>query len=288
MMDYNLFKSIAFSRIKEFLPPIYSDFEPVLERVRKVNEEKDALILRPPDADSYKALPMVYLDDMYEVFCETQDLDDVLLAIASVIVNYTGYYPDDMVDLDFSKMKDRIIMNLISYDMNEELIKTIPHTDLSNMAIIYRVIMGYENNGFNSVIVNEGVLEELGLTIGELHECAMRNTKRIFPEMINKLDDGAYILTNESGLFGASMMLYKDVMSRVGEMMGDDEFYVVPSSIHELVLVSREIADPHSLVRMLAEGNDAINMSKEILSNSIYEYNCDSGECTVVASYEDA
>ena len=45
MMDYKLFKKIIEERILDYLPPIFADAEVKVNKVNKINEEKDALIV---------------------------------------------------------------------------------------------------------------------------------------------------------------------------------------------------------------------------------------------------
>lgn len=47
MMDYEVFREVVSERIKDFLPPIFSSYKVKINTVRKVNEEKEALIMMP-------------------------------------------------------------------------------------------------------------------------------------------------------------------------------------------------------------------------------------------------
>ena len=69
-MDYEIFKNVICERIMDFLPPIYGEMEPAIQEVTKVNEVKDALVLRPAKDGPAVAMPMIYLDDMYETGSE--------------------------------------------------------------------------------------------------------------------------------------------------------------------------------------------------------------------------
>ena len=72
MMDYQLFKQVIEKRLKEELPPIFSDYEIKTMPVKKVNEDKDAITLVPPKSPRIIAVPTLYMDEMYEHFQECE------------------------------------------------------------------------------------------------------------------------------------------------------------------------------------------------------------------------
>jgi len=41
-------------------------------------------------------------------------LDDILFKIAFTIMQYTGFVPREIIDIDFNKKKDSIVMTLIN------------------------------------------------------------------------------------------------------------------------------------------------------------------------------
>ena len=81
-----------------------------------------------------------------------------------------------------------------------------------------------------------------------------------------------YVATNSSRMFGASVIAYPDFMEAAAEKMGGD-FYVLPSSVHETILVpddGREIAA--GLRAMVQDVNEVDVAPKERLSNEAYHY----------------
>jgi len=114
MMNYDLFKEVIKERVTEYLPPIFSEADIFIEKVNKINEEKEALIVMLKGKDMAYAAPNIYLDEMYEAFSEHEDLDDILFKIAFTIMQYTGFVPREIIDIDFNKKKDSIVMTLIN------------------------------------------------------------------------------------------------------------------------------------------------------------------------------
>lgn len=284
MMDYELFKELIVKRVEEFLPPVFVNYRAEISTVRKVNEKKDTLLLIPGEHEDIAAMPNIYLDEMYEEFKECQDLEKILQTIAALVVHYTGRISAEELELDFNKKKDFIVMNLINTEKNQELLKTIPHKDVMDLSIIYRIIMGQEDHGMATVMVNNTIMTEMGITETELNELAYRNTAKMFPVEIFKLSELMYVMTNEAKIHGATTMMYKEAVNLLAEKIGGS-FYIIPSSIHEVIAVPEKDANPKRLIKMLEEGNRVCGPKSEILSNSIYHYDKEAERFTVAASY---
>ena len=145
MMDYEVFREVVSERIKDFLPPIFSSYKVKINTVRKVNEEKEALIMMPEKSGELTAMPNIYLDEMYEEFQKVEDLDVVLRLMAAMVIHYTGRFKPSEVDLDFKQKKDAIVMNLINTKKNRALLEHVPHKDVLDLSIVYRIIMAIRN-----------------------------------------------------------------------------------------------------------------------------------------------
>lgn len=284
-MKYELFKKVVCERIMDFMPPIFSDFQPEIERVQKINVKKDALILKPGECSETIALPIVYLDDMYELFGIEEDMDELLAFVAGIFVSYTGSVSQEDMNADFALKKDSVILGLINTEANQELLEGIPHIEILDMSVIFRIIMRWAGDGFDAVIVNNGIMEDMGVSRQELYDLAVENSRRIFPPTIEQLEDDFYVVSNEGCMFGAAAMIYEDFMKEVGETLGDDEFYVVPASIHQFFAVPEKKANLEHLIMMLAEGNENITKECDILSNAVYSYSTERGAIGKAASY---
>ena len=118
----------------------------------------------------------------------------------------------------------------------------------------------------------------------ELDQAAYENTARLFPVEIFKLSDMLYVMTNESKLHGATTMMYREAVQMLAEKIGGD-FYLIPSSIHEIMAVPKEKGNLQKLVSLLEEGNRVCTQDFEILSNSIYQYDQKQGTFQLAASY---
>lgn len=283
-MDYQLFKQVIEKRLKEELPPIFSDYEIKTMPVKKVNEEKDAITLVPPKSPRIIAVPTLYMDEMYEQFRECEDMDAILCDMINIFVNYTGFDLPVAADFDFNDKTGRLVMNLISTEMNGELLESVPHTDYLDMAIVYRFIMSEDESGFGTVLLTNELLQDLHLDMDELHQLAYENTRRLFPAAITRAFDNFYIMTNEHILNGATTIACTEYLEELAEKVGSD-YYIIPGSIHEIYAVPACLHKTENLLKMLREGNDGYAGRNEILSTSIYFYSCEKKALEIAGTY---
>lgn len=285
MMGYQLFKDVITERIMEMLPPLFWNHEAKIQNVKKVNQEKEALIIVPKDRAGFMtASPAFYMEDLYDEFSDHQDMDEILEKIACDVVMYTGSFPCGDFKEDISARKEQIILSLINTERNQGLLENIPHEEVLDMSVIYRVVMNDNDDGIASMILTNDLLKSIGLTQDELGRLAYENTERMLPAEISKLTDTLYMMTNKLRIYGATSILYKDSMEKLAEHIGGD-FFIIPSSIHEIMAVSVKEAELRHLIQSLAEGNRGFVEEKELLSNTIYYYDAENGNISMAASY---
>ncbi len=81
-----------------------------------------------------------------------------------------------------------------------------------------------------------------------------------------------YIMTNTQGINGASTLLYQDILKSFADQIQSD-FYVLPSSIHEVILVPFQThLNKENLRGMVCDVNQTQVPLDEILSDQVYIY----------------
>lgn len=283
MMDYNVFKTVFVKRIGDYMPAEFRDHEATVRSVRKVNRTRDALTMRPPDPVASEPMPTLYLEDIYEDFCCDEDLNRVLSKSAYILAAYSGMDLPMEDRENFSAMKDKVVMNLINREMNEELLEDLPHRDFMDLAIIYRIVFRTDENGILSLMVNDEIRKRMGVTEEELQDLARENTRRIFPAQIMEQNEYMYIMTNDAIVNGATTMLYKEDMKALAEKIGGD-FLILPSSVHEFFAIPANKGDVGKMAAMLAGGNGTVTDWSEVLSRSIYLYSAEQEELRMCAT----
>ena len=85
------------------------------------------------------------------------------------------------------------------------------------------------------------------------------------------------MITNSTKVFGAAALLDSDSMDKIQEQIG--EFYILPSSVHECILVPKtEEIDLATLENMVQEVNSTQVAPNEVLSDHVYAYDSETKE----------
>ena len=304
MMDYEIFKEVVKESFLSYMPKGYQDMEVRVTPVDKVNRKLDGISLLAQNENTMIS-PTLYINDMYEKYSKTGDLQATLREAAEAMDE--AFREAEIPPLDISTAKDNIIFQLVNTMQNEDLLKKLPHRDFQDLSIIYRWVVGVEQQGISSVVINNHVAESLGMGEEELFKAAAENTRRILPPVVQSMNevmrdmfvaDGMpkeladlmvgeqepemtmWVISNERKIEGAASMLYEDKLHGLAEKVGTD-LYILPSSVHEVIAVSVEMGEPEELARMVAEINmDQVDLS-ERLSNQVYHYDKDLRKITL-------
>lgn len=253
--------------------------------------------------------PTIYLEPFYEWFKEGQKLQDIL---AAIMHTYEHARLKEGINMDFfadfSKVANHIVYKLINYERNAEQLDGIPYFRYLDLAIVFYYI--YENNmiGSATIQITNHHLKMWHVTKEEIYELAKKNTPKLLKaecknmqEILRELmyergrevfstqeamhmeldkktvdDMGSegmpmYVLSNASRINGAAVILYKDALKGIAEKLHDN-LYILPSSIHEVILVPQDYCNRKNLEEMVSEVNTSQVDAQEVLSNRVYLY----------------
>lgn len=290
MMTYKLFKQIMTERIKDYLPESFTFYEVKLKTVYKTNEKLDSMTLVPMGDPGNILCPNIYLNDLYKEFQECQDLDLILRTAAGVVVKYSTFVPKDF-DFNLKERKEFIIINVLNTERNKELLDMVPHREILDFSIIYRVVMRLGDDGLDTILITNEIADDLDMTEDELFEAAAENTRKILPLKLltitelsanirlSKEEQDDYlkmchepvIATNDSYIQGSSYLSQPEVLRSISEKIGDD-YYAVPSSVNEFFVLPARIAKLDVIRELLRKDNMETNSIRDILSDNVYYY----------------
>lgn len=91
-----------------------------------------------------------------------------------------------------------------------------------------------------------------------------------------------FVLSNKRKINGASIILYNEQLAQLSEKLNDD-LLIMPSSIHEVLVVPASSMNATDLKQMVREVNDTEVSEQEILGYSVYRYNRKTGAVEVAA-----
>ncbi len=274
MMDYEVFKNVVTARIKEFLPPIYRNFNAEVHRVPKINGMREAMIVSLEMDDCRMSGPNIYLDELYERFIECGEMDSIMKEAAQAVIAFTGMqHLGERGAVKLQDYRGNVVQMLINTEMNRDLLETAPHKEFFDLSIIYRIAVPDEDGkGYATALVTNEMMEELGVTAEELDRLAEENSRRDLKTQLFPMTTELTMMTTEAKMYGAVNLLRMDEIKKVSEKMNAN-LYILPSSVHDLMVIrENEMTSEITLFAMLKDGNETCNDPDENLSYNIYYY----------------
>lgn len=240
--------------------------------------------------------PTIYLEEFYQMYLRGASLDSVLMYMLDV---YKDSRHSDGIAIQFfyhyDTVKDTLRIKIINYEKNKELLATVPHIRFLDLAVVCYSYVESLQLQKGSIIITRQHLNLWNVNEERLFIDAVLNSTICLPDsfvgMAELLDEllpedinldlheearspSMYVLTNSRKIFGAATIFYPEVLSRCAKTVGGD-FYVLPSSVHEVILIPQSGGEEQELIDMVQIVNDEQVAPEEILSYHIYKYSKD-------------
>jgi len=97
----------------------------------------------------------------------------------------------------------KLAMEVVSAEANKEMLETVPHQNMEDMAVAYRFILSSDEDGRASILVTNQILETMGVTPEQLHADAIENAPQIKPAEIKGMSE---VMAEMMGVEQAEMM----------------------------------------------------------------------------------
>lgn len=197
---------------------------------------------------------------------------------------------------NFAKMirsKKSILENvrysLVNKKWNEAELNSYPHKEYLDLAVVYEV---RNKNASMGLKITNDIMQNSGITFEELDEAANNNgdsyvAQDMLGMMVSMMPFGEeeieemrkaqangpqmYVLTNVQKVKGASALLYPELIEDVAQKENSD-LIVIPSSIHEILMVKASGMDKNDISQIVQEANSQQVDEQERLSDHAYFY----------------
>lgn len=253
--------------------------------------------------------PVIYIDRYYELY--EKGGETIESTAAFVMDTYNRERSGGIMQADIRKflsydsVRENVVYKLINTEKNRELLEDIPHMEFMDLSIVFQCIISLEETGVASILIHNVHMKLWGVAAEDLYAAAKENTGRLLPYEIKSMAEvlyeirepenpgqaghdgyGAgsadsvpmYVLSNRNRVEGAACMLYPGLIRGFAEKAGNS-LYIIPSSVHELLLIPTENTEEYAEIRsMIREINDTQVSEKEILSYSLYYYDREEGK----------
>ena len=295
MLDFTEFKNEFINSCRNELTGVarfspYGNIEIEERSVRKAQRgELTGLIFREPDT---VCAPTYYVEDFYDLYRDGRSLQELSAGLVRNAYSYI-HHPPEFPDIgpDIFAGRAAFGVRLLNKAANRDYLKDLPYLDEGcGFALIAEI-----RYGEFSAVINSGLLEQLGMTKDDLFEKALQDSllneratlfalADMLPDYprggVNLLDSEAgtilpplslYVLSNEEGFWGAAALFYPGMLERLSDLLGGD-FYVLPSSVHEVLLLPVTSADPQELADTIRNANRCITEPEAFLADELFIY----------------
>lgn len=239
---------------------------------------------------------VLYVEPYYEASCNAVSMPELVKKALETIKK--GIEDAPVVDMDmlrdYEQVKGKLSVDLISAKNNERILGNVPHQLVEDMAAVYRINLDCGAVSGTALITNQ-MMEHYRITQEQLHADAIHNAAIIKPFCITNLheivklsapqwmrdeweieeipvNESLFVATVPDKTRGAGVLLYDNFMDYAAEKLGGD-FFVLPSSIHEVLLVKD---DGKTYYQQLKETVIEVNRSQispeDKLTDSVYHY----------------
>lgn len=311
MYSYEEFKEIATERLTKLVQKEYPDVK-VEQKTMPIKNQMEEYLMFTKQGDGIGASPSFEWKGVYEDYVCHEDFESVIEWCRTEICDNLKFAQDVMEAFnDYSGLKNRITFELMHTEQNREFLEQAPHREFLDLSIVYNFHFQNENVSGSALITNK-LAEKLGMTEEDLYVMGYENTKQVHKPIVRPLGDvilytmlhgegesnleeipeytqnpalKIYMLTNCERQKGAASLLYPEELEKLAKKL-DSDLYILPSSVHEVLIVNAQEFQPDNLAQTVYEMNKNMTSIEERLSNQVYFYNRQTQEISLATDTE--
>lgn len=289
-MTYEQFLGEVPSYLSSRLP---ADTQIHIRTVLKNNDcSYDGLVICEP---GNTVSPTIYLNGFYSrMQMGKASFRDVM---DDVLDMYRKNRPSKDLDVqffsDYEQVKSHIVYKLVSRERNQALLSDVPYVEYLDLAVVFQYLLKDDNGSSASILIHNSHCKLWKVTVEDLWAVAQENTPRMLPYVVRPMADvlealsgkpmkeeakeelemqQIYVVSNAKQTHGAATMLYPNMLSEFAKCIHSD-FFVVPSSIHELILLpANRQEDAKELAELITYVNKTQLVLEDVLADHPYYY----------------
>ena len=234
------------------------------------------------------ATPVVYPENLYEAYRYHEDMEFILdnldFATDEGMINQVR-----AILRDYEQAKQYLYPYVINADKNRQCLECNDYIYEERLDLLRGVYMEVpDEHGDACINITQELLKSWNVTQGEVFSVAMSNARynaRSMREVIAEItgvdiselnlpeNNYMYVVRAENHKRGAAAIFDTDLLNRTAEKFGMTGFYILPSSIFEIILVPDEDSPEKELLRSLVEEVNSSQVEEhEYLSDTVYYY----------------
>lgn len=224
----------------------YFGEDTIFKKVYKVKANGSCIEYLVIIKNDKQVFPAIYLPDFYEVYrLGFLSLEELVKSI--IKENPRKDTLNAMWIGDFQSIKSKICFLLLNEE-EAKFLKNVPLVSINDMAMVFYILVEKEMDEIWIQGIETSDLDRWDINIEELLKLAVINTKKLHPAKFKRegtyasyhkaatgTDVPMYVLSNESGIFGAACILYEDAIEEFANEKESD-LIIIPISIHKALI----------------------------------------------------
>ena len=309
MENIKEFMEMAKTEILSYLPDnLVKELTVEDNRVVKMNDQiLYGLTMRKHDQEQ---APTIYMNDIYERYMNGESLKALMAETVHQYLGVIAVPPPEItnMDLSFENIKDNLTLKIVEIKRNHEYLSEVSYIKMGNgFAAVCDITLADGDGGQLRTTVTRGLMGEMEYDMNELFSTAIESSQinapaemssirsqLLFEDEPNLLEgrgvisedekDNMYVISNKECLYGAVTLYYPGIQDKIAERLGEN-YYVLPSSVNELLLIPESRApEIREIASMVYEANEHLLEPKDVLSNNIFYYDKDSKRLETIKS----
>lgn len=258
----------------------------------------DGLMIHHADS---RIAPTIYPDLYYQDYIEGRTLGEIVREIREICAD-SKIEDDSVIDFfrDYEQVRGQLCFRIINREKNGELLKDVPHIPFLDLAVIFYCMIDSVGWKGGCIVIHNHHMEMWRISQDRLMEDAYGNTIKRLPiqcrnmnetllqlldsenllreegieeliGMVKYLENSMFVLSNDRKWHGAAAIMYRDMREHLP--IPDTDYYILPSSIHEVILIPVNCEKRvEELREMVQNVNETQLDPEEILSDQVYFY----------------
>ena len=282
---------------------------------------KAAVYIQAKDSN---AAPTIYMEEFYRRYQDGAEIEELVSEIWNFYLLCRIPEEELMEMADWERMKDNVRLVLLNQSRNANRLASAPVFPVLDLVIACGLFITTQDGHGGQILIEESHLPMWQIDEGELFATAMENMQKteavtirpmwhILHKLVRKKmetetgpdrDDMAetleqsekeedlqphplYVLSNDNQYMGASGILCPGVLQNFARQRQMGKCYLIPSSIHEFLLLPLEDAcEAETLQDMIREVNEVAVLEEEQLSDHLYLYDAENDRISLVGQQE--
>lgn len=246
--------------------------------------------------DGDHAAPIQYLEPFIDRLNNGEPINDIARDILDTAIRFRGSGQDfSDLDINVETAQNKVFLKVINKETNPAMAVKCPYIDVGPdlMAVPYWKIGSGNGETASFLVTREIAANSLHMTDSEILSIGRLNTVKsgfsirgmsetlremagdlpveMIAEMTPPGPEMMYVITNAEKMFGAAALLDPQTMEKISQKIGEENYYVLPSSIHEVLVIPESLAPaPEELSEMVRDVNKTQVSVQDRLSDNVY------------------